>query len=103
MDRKERLRDELADSIFSAGEPDLDRIDRILAELDEIDPLPAHQPVEELLAAFKARYVPLPNGDPELTPSPHGRDCLGNGEHPGIECCCDECDHYLVCFPEYDE
>ena len=27
--------------------------------------------------------------------------CLGNGEHEG-ECCCDECDYYLLCFPEFD-
>ena len=26
--------------------------------------------------------------------------CLGNGEQ-GFECCCDECDHYLLCFPEF--
>ena len=36
----------------------------------------------------------------ELTP----RDptvCLGNGEH-GFECCCDECDCYLLCFPLFE-
>ncbi len=27
--------------------------------------------------------------------------CLGNGEQ-GFECCCDECDCYLLCFPEFD-
>ena len=27
-------------------------------------------------------------------------DCLGNGEQD-FECCCDECDHYLLCFPEF--
>ena len=27
--------------------------------------------------------------------------CLGNGEH-GVECCCDECDYFLRCFPEFD-
>ena len=27
--------------------------------------------------------------------------CLGNGEL-GYECCCDECDYYLFCFPEFD-
>ena len=27
--------------------------------------------------------------------------CLGNGEQ-GFECCCDECDYYLFCFPEFD-
>ena len=27
--------------------------------------------------------------------------CLGNGER-GRELCCDECDFYLLCFPEYD-
>lgn len=24
--------------------------------------------------------------------------CLGNGMQ-GFECCCDECDHLLLCFP----
>ena len=27
--------------------------------------------------------------------------CLGNGEL-GFECCCDECDYFLFCFPEFD-
>ncbi len=27
--------------------------------------------------------------------------CLGNGEQ-GFECCCDECDYYLLCFPRFD-
>ena len=27
--------------------------------------------------------------------------CLGNGEQ-GFECCCDECDYFLLCFPEFD-
>lgn len=27
--------------------------------------------------------------------------CQGNGEHPDFEICCDECDYYLACFPEY--
>ena len=26
--------------------------------------------------------------------------CLGNGKQ-GFECCCDECDYFLFCFPEY--
>ena len=39
----------------------------------------------------------------KLTPSPYGRDCKGNGEWPGIECQCDECDYYLVCFPDWQE
>lgn len=37
----------------------------------------------------------------KLTPSYHGKECLGNGEHPGVECCCDECDYYLTCFPDW--
>ena len=37
-----------------------------------------------------------------LTPSLHGRDGLGNGCHPGYECCCDECDYYLECFPDWE-
>ena len=36
----------------------------------------------------------------ELTPGK--RDvCLGNGKQ-GFECCCDECDFFLLCFPEFD-
>ena len=27
--------------------------------------------------------------------------CLGNGEQ-GVECCCDECDYYLLCYPEFE-
>jgi len=37
--------------------------------------------------------VELTPGDPTV--------CLGNGEQ-GFECCCDECDFYLLCFPEFD-
>ena len=37
----------------------------------------------------------------KLTPGePTG--CLGNGEQ-GFECCCDECDYYLLCFSEFDQ
>lgn len=42
-----------------------------------------------------------PSTGTELRPSYKGKDCPGNGEHPGIECCCDECDHYLSCFPDW--
>ena len=36
----------------------------------------------------------------ELTPA-EPDVCLGNGES-GFECCCDECDYFLLCFPEFD-
>ncbi len=35
----------------------------------------------------------------EITPG-YPNECLGNGEQ-GFECCCDECDYYLLCFPEF--
>lgn len=44
-----------------------------------------------------------PGAGVDLTPSWHGQDCQGNGEHPGIECQCDECDHFLDCFPDWQE
>ena len=37
-----------------------------------------------------------------LMPGNQGKDCPGNGANPAIECCCDECDYYLYCFPQYD-
>ena len=36
----------------------------------------------------------------ELTPG-EATVCLGNGEQ-GFECCCDECDFLMLCFPEID-
>ncbi len=36
----------------------------------------------------------------ELTPG-EVAVCLGNGKQ-GFECCCDECDYYLLCFSEFD-
>ena len=36
----------------------------------------------------------------ELTPG-KPTVCLGNGER-GFECCCDECDYFLLCLPEFD-
>ncbi len=37
-----------------------------------------------------------------LTPGNGGADCLGNGEHPGIECCCGGCDYMLCCLENAD-
>lgn len=39
----------------------------------------------------------------KLTPSYHGQECLGNGRWIGYECCCDECDFYLECFPDAED
>ena len=36
----------------------------------------------------------------ELTPG-KPTVCLGNGEQ-GFECCCDECNCFLLCFPEFN-
>ena len=36
----------------------------------------------------------------ELTPG-KPTVCLGNGEL-GFECCCDESEFFLLCFPEFD-
>ena len=38
--------------------------------------------------------IELTPGEPDV--------CLGNGAQ-GFECCCDECNYYLSCFPEFDE
>ncbi|MBR4278663.1 MAG: hypothetical protein IKT34_00670 [Clostridia bacterium] len=43
--------------------------------------------------------IELQPGDPE--------NCKGNGEHVDangapIECCCDECDHFALCYKERD-
>ena len=37
----------------------------------------------------------------KLTPGNAGRDCLGNGEHIGFECCCDECNNMICCLESH--
>ncbi|MBE7041202.1 MAG: hypothetical protein E7400_04470 [Ruminococcaceae bacterium] len=37
-----------------------------------------------------------------LKPSRQGKRCPGNGSHPEYWCCCDECDYYMHCFPQYE-
>lgn len=36
-----------------------------------------------------------------LTPSFHGELCRHSGENPDYEIACDECDYYLMCFPDW--
>ena len=38
-----------------------------------------------------------------LTPSYHGELCCHNGDNPDYEIACDECDFYLICFPDWKE
>lgn len=43
-----------------------------------------------------------------LIPGNGGKDCPGNGLHTDgqgntIECCCDECDHWIDCFGDVNE
>ena len=38
-----------------------------------------------------------------LTPGNLGKDCLGNGECDGVECCCDECDYMMCCVETHQE
>jgi len=40
--------------------------------------------------------------DIQLTPSPNGENCIGNGQNKDVECMCDECDYFLECYPEWD-
>ena len=36
----------------------------------------------------------------KLTPGNHWKDCLGNGKHAGVKCCCDECDYMMCCVSD---
>lgn len=65
--------------------------------------------VRRIRTGPNTRSSPLANNTyrPEvpakLTPSPHGKECLGNGTWLGYECQCDECDFYLTCFPDWKD
>lgn len=56
-----------------------------------------------LIGGYMSKHIPRKVIDItgiELTPG-QPAVCLGNGEQ-GFECCCDECDYYLLCFPKFD-
>ena len=38
-----------------------------------------------------------------LSPGFHGENCPDNGNTEGQEYCCDECDYYLICFPDWEK
>lgn len=39
----------------------------------------------------------------QLNPGRHGTQCCHNGENPSFEIACDECDFFLLCFPDWKE
>lgn len=99
----------LTDEVLRKAVEELDaailaQLDREMAEAPHRPSKTAEQSWEEFLRYYLNDEPPEAfidvTGTP-LTPSFHGKDCLGNGEHDGIECCCDECDWCLACFPEY--
>ena len=83
------------------------QIDALFVVLDELVrrrelPGTPFRSNEEAWAEFQEHYMPHDLTTPhKLTPSPQGRDCLGNGSWPGYACQCDECEHYQVCFPDF--
>ena len=48
-------------------------------------------------------YEYTQNEEEILTPGFHGTKCRHNGENPDYEIACDECEYFLLCFPEYDD
>ena len=87
---------------------------RMAALEKEMEERPEEMPPMPALDAFLAYTVGKISGEEYvriarengkehwlIKPSYHGQDCYCNGEHAGIECECDECDHYLTCFPDW--
>lgn len=101
--------DRLLHELLSAEPTDLigDQVRKISKELRSREPAPSPSQLQAMWPAYMRIFYREPILDPStgimLQPSCHGKDCPGNGEHPGVECCCDECDYFLDCFPEYDK
>lgn len=66
----------------------------ILVERDAPDVDLRWQSTEMSWRRFRASQQSAP-----YVPSPGGRECPVNGEWPGYECCCDECDYAMECYP----
>ena len=56
---------------------------------------------DERLNIYKTQEID-PGTGILLTPSFHGETCQGSGLLSVYACCCDACDYYLACFPEWD-
>lgn len=73
---------------------------RIEREIEGSEPYDPSERMKRFGEALKRCEVD-PTGATLLPGFPE--KCEGNGEHPDYECCCDECDHFLKCFPEWEK
>ena len=96
----QRTAGSMALSGMDLTEDDKARILQLLEHPDEMDAI-----LEELIQkhTVSADEMVDPSTGIKLTPSYQGKECLGNGSWPGYECCCDECDYFLTCFPDYND
>lgn len=62
------------------------------ATLQETDEILAHTDGEVLETDVDPSGTPIAPGHPKI--------CLGSGSFPGFEVCCDNCPHFLKCFPD---
>lgn len=67
----------------------------------------AEELLDEEAQAFLQNGTPDENVVRDVTSTPltpgQPKICLGNGEFPGFECCCDECDYLGKCFADQVE
>lgn len=82
---------------------------RVKVRVRHIPPNPALDRVEAWMRSSRGRaalelVASWEEHLPPLTPSPAGRECLGNGSWPGYPCQCPGCDWYeTICFPNWQE
>lgn len=88
-----------------AGEQKANLVWDVLKELQSREPELTPEDLRILLPVYLRIFYPEPILDPTtgtmLQPSYHGQDCPGNGAHPDVECCCDECDYLMACWADY--
>lgn len=91
--------DQLLKQLLSADIPDAGQVREVCAELRRRESAPAPVQLRAMWPEYMRIFYREPVLDPStgimLQPSCHGTNC------PGLNHCCDECDYYLDCFPEY--
>lgn len=74
--------------------------EELFAKALELSAIKNIEELEKAAAALPDTPIEIDVTGTPLIPG-HPKVCLGSGNFIGFDCCCDECDYFLKCYPEW--